>query len=363
MSLSKPIRRALEFQQRGLRFVEKRLEAVLNREWHQRQAEKSYGQIRKNQGKPELDPALARKVDAYAREVLGSVHFAPWLRVIALYQGRFAEGWMPQNFFFKRVIPGLLGDERDITRKRTSSLRYFDTDAIPDLAYRINGRWYDLDYRPLELEEVRELAFDGRDEVYVKEEGAYQGRAVRRVGARGFQGAVEGLTTDAVIQRPVVQHPWFDALYPDATITMRITTTFTDERGPQYRHGLLRTPFGGARIVKVGTNLLAAITDMDGSVAGDGVDGKWHPYDRHPDTGTVLDGLKIPHYRQAVETCLGLHAQVPHDPVIGWDVGITASGRPEIMEWNTGTIGISIIEALAGPTFLGCDFERFAGPP
>jgi len=210
---------------------------------------------------------------------------------------------------------------------------------------------------------VREVAFADGDEVYVKEEGAYQGRAVRRVGPREFDDAMGELTTDTVIQRPVVQHPWFDRLYPGATITMRITTTFTDEQGPRYRHGLLRTPFGGARIVKAGTNLLAAITDLEGSVAGDGVDGKWHPYDRHPDTGTVLEGLKIPHYRQAVETCLRLHAQVPHDPVIGWAVGINASGRTEIMEWNTGTIGIAIIEALAGPTFLGCGFERFAGPP
>src|SRR5688572_16788022 len=49
-------------------------------------------------------PGAFARADEYARDVLGSLLYAPWLRVYALLSGEFREGWIPDNYYTKVVI-------------------------------------------------------------------------------------------------------------------------------------------------------------------------------------------------------------------------------------------------------------------
>ncbi len=42
-----------------------------------------------------LTPALKRRSDEYALEVLGDLEYAPWLYVYSMMRGEFRDGWMP----------------------------------------------------------------------------------------------------------------------------------------------------------------------------------------------------------------------------------------------------------------------------
>src|SRR5688572_3641728 len=59
---------------------------------------KSLVDIEKFHGKT-LTPALRRQADDYAQDVLGNLEYAPSLHFYAAMQGRFREGWIPENFY------------------------------------------------------------------------------------------------------------------------------------------------------------------------------------------------------------------------------------------------------------------------
>ena len=68
-----------------------------------------------------LSHRLKKQADDYAIQVLGKKLYAPWLYVYTLVSdGNFKEGWIPDNFFGKLVIPEL-NRLRSITNVKTFS--------------------------------------------------------------------------------------------------------------------------------------------------------------------------------------------------------------------------------------------------
>ena len=54
-----------------------------------------------------LTHKMKNKIDAYAIDVLGHVKYAPWLYVYTLIRGEFKEGWIPDNFWGRLVVPAV----------------------------------------------------------------------------------------------------------------------------------------------------------------------------------------------------------------------------------------------------------------
>lgn len=267
---------------------------------------------------------------------------------------------MPRNFYSRKVLPGLTEGRNLLAQRRTVARKFLGTDLIPDLAYRINGRWFDLDYRPIPPERLADVVFAEHPEVYVKEEGLWQGLAVRRVGRDELDAATGVLERDAVIQAPVRQHPFFDEIHPDSVATLRILTSFLDSTGPRFHGCRLRLGTGGDRWVKSESQIAVSVVDDQGTLADEGQDKHWRCFPRHPDTGFPFAGAAIPYFREAVDTCLAFHRDLPHQFIIGWDLAVTPTGAPSVLEINSGEIGITHFEATIGPIFRGCGFERFA---
>jgi hypothetical protein len=53
----------------------------------------------------------------------------------------------------------------------------------------------------------------------------------------------------------------------------------------------------------------------------------------HPDTGAVLVGAKVPCWREALELARATARDLPHVPLIGWDIAVTRRG-PVLVEAN-----------------------------
>jgi hypothetical protein len=45
--------------------------------------------------------ALFKQCDEYAKDVLGSIKYSPWLKAYAVFSGTFKEGWIPDNYYGK----------------------------------------------------------------------------------------------------------------------------------------------------------------------------------------------------------------------------------------------------------------------
>lgn len=71
---------------------------------HRKRALRIAGVISKQNGS-RLTKKLKRIVDEYSSDVFGSRKYAPWLYVYTLVRGKFVEGWIPDNFFGRSVVP------------------------------------------------------------------------------------------------------------------------------------------------------------------------------------------------------------------------------------------------------------------
>lgn len=307
-----------------------------------------------------LTPALKRKADEYAMDVLGSADHAPWLYVYATMQGVFREGWMPDNFYQLTVVPRISKGLLTATAMKSFSNVVLNTDALPDLAYHIDGIFYDRAFRVIDRAALREIARPF-GKVFVKEDNSGNGSQIAIVDADGLTDHVFG--NDCVLQRPIRQHPLFDEMVRGSVATLRITTARAPDGAISRRGARLRIGRAARDWVQSAHQVQAAIIDAQGTLDATVYGPDWRACTAHPDTGFVFADVRIPQFEKAVALCLGLHGKIPHIPTIGWDVAINRDEGVELIEWNGGHCGIKFCEAISGPHFRDMGWERFARKP
>jgi hypothetical protein len=67
--------------------------------------------------------------------------------------------------------------------------------------------------------------------------------------------------------------------------------------------------------------------------------------------------VKIPAFRDCVDTVLQLHGKIPFARCIGWDIAVDESGQVQVMEWNGEHNDVKFSEATQGPCFLDLNWE------
>ena len=304
-----------------------------------------------------LTPQLKRAADDYAVSVLGSRDYAPWLYVYATMQGRFREGWMPDNFYQLLVVPGITKGLAEITDMKSFSNVVLGTEALPDLAYHIDGVFYDRDYGVISRETLREIARP-HGKVFIKRDGGGNGADIQIVAAEDLPD--HRFSFDCVLQRPIRQHEFFDAIVTGSVATLRITTTKAADGSVSARSARLRVGRANTEWVQSGRQVQAAVDPRDGRLDDVCFTPDWRQWEAHPDTGFRFAGWHIPHFDKAKALALGLHAKIPHVPMIGWDLAINREGGVELIEWNGGYCGIKFCEAVSGPHYADMNWERFA---
>lgn len=82
---------------------EKRYHRINNKK-----AEKGLEIIERENGR-KIATRTVQKCDEYAEEVLGWKGYAPWLYLYSAISGQFFEGWIPNNYYIKAVVPKVNG--------------------------------------------------------------------------------------------------------------------------------------------------------------------------------------------------------------------------------------------------------------
>lgn len=141
---------------------------------HRRLATKILHSIESERGK--TNPQLLRQADEYAQEVLGWKGYAPWLYVYSAVAERFQEGWIPDNYYGKVVVPTMKGLHGKIATRKSLAGKLFDTSAFPNLAYHTNGLFLSDRYQPLQEKELKELLFAKAKKVVFKLDDSIQGK-------------------------------------------------------------------------------------------------------------------------------------------------------------------------------------------
>lgn len=309
-------------------------------------------------GRP-LAPESKRRCDEYARDVLGSRKYAPWLYLYTHVSGRFKEGWIPDNFYGERVVGHTSGSYGDVCDSRALNYRLFAADEFPDVGAFVNGLFTDRTGAAIPEDRLADALFKESDRVVFKLDQSMQGLGIhfydrdrldpdeiRRLGNGLFQSFIE-------------QHPFFDTFGGASVATIRLTTAVDDAGEVSLRAGYLRLGRGKDTHVRSASNLRVPIDLASGALGDKAYLPNWTTTGAHPDSGVEFKGKVIPNFGDCVRVVTSNHRKLPFVRCLGWDVAVDRAQQVKIIEWNGGHNDIKFGEAVQGPCFRDLNWERF----
>jgi len=304
-----------------------------------------------------ISPEQKSQSDAYAKEVLGSKKYAPWLYVFAAIQGDFKPGWFPHNYYRRYIATRKKGLYGDVSALGGLSPLLFETDAFPNVGYYINGAFFNRQRQILDHKAVANRLFSDCDEIVFKTDGSKQGNGIQFYSRKAFDPSNFTRKTNGVFQKKLRHHKDFDCFGSAATATIRVVTA-VDANGTctarvlQLRLGRRNdTHIRSKSQIKIHGDLVTGLLDETG------FQNDFTLLNHHPDCGFRFGGFKIPKHKVAIDLVVKLHQSVPFAQTIGWDLVVDSESNLQILEWNGGHSGIHFYEAAKGPLFRDMHWE------
>ncbi len=135
-----------------------------------------------------------------------------------------------------------------------------------------------------------------------------------------------------VIEEVVKQHDLINKLHPYSVNTLRMITIFNGEKA-KLAAVYMRIGNGG-HVDNFNSGGMVVPVDIDtGEILYPAFDKAKNLYEKHPKTGHVIKGFKLPMYQEAVLMVEEVAKIVPEVGIVGWDVAITNEG-PLLIEAN-----------------------------
>ncbi|WP_282143454.1 sugar-transfer associated ATP-grasp domain-containing protein [Cellulophaga baltica] len=312
-------------------------------------AQNTLQNLEKEKGKFPI--TLKKQSDAYAREILGWKGFSPWLYVYSHFSEAFKEGWIPDNFYGKVVIPKIQGDYGKISYLKPITHKLLEEKPCPDLGYLINGRCFDNNYNPVLQSDFKNLLFKNTDKVICKLDQSCQGKGVYVFQYKEFEILKILELGNCVIQKYIQQHKFFNTFTTDSVATIRLTTVIDCNFQVSLRAAYLRLGRKHNTHVSSEDHIRISINMDNGTLNSLGYLPNWHKIEQHPDTLEKFDHKLIPNFEECKILVERLHRRVPMVQAIGWDLIVDTNNKPIVMEWNGYSNDIKFSEASQGPCF------------
>ncbi len=339
----------------------KRVAVQRYHQMHKKKAEQTLSAIESIKGR--IDKSLIRLSDEYAAAVLGWKGFAPWLYVYCAVQNTFKEGWIPDNYFAKVVLPAIDGGYGKISDLRALPVRLFNNTIFPDIAYFVNGLFFSRDYSIINESELKEYLFGHRNVIVFKIDNSMQGKGVFVYNKSTFDVHKIKMLGNGVFQYHIEQHPFFSEFMPTSVATIRITTYYEESGSASVKACFLRIGRSDEQNVKWASNVIIPVNPVTGELNEIGYFLNLNPIYKHPDTNTHFAKQFLPFFDKCIFWATELHKKLPFDRCIGWDMIVDKENNVKIMEWNGHHTDIKIHEAIQGPCFTGLGWEELWKKP
>lgn len=326
-----------------------RLRAALYHRQHNKIAHKILRNI--TQSRSGIGTSTKASCDNYARLRLGWKGFAPWLYVYSAVHGEFKEGWIPDNYYGTVVLPSAKGAHGAVSQLKTLSRRLLGTDALPDLSYFVNGKFYNLDNSPIPLAQVKKTLFRDHSSIVFKQENSQQGAGIYFFDQANLDISTIVRLGNGVFQKIITQHAALDAFTANSTSTIRMTTVIDPSGMPSLRACYIRFGRATDTHVKSKSHVRVPVNLLSGTLSERGFMSDWSEIHCHPDTNTPFASLTIPNFDACRSLVLALHRRSPFARCIGWDIAIDKNSTPFLLEWNGEHNDIKFSEATQGPCF------------
>lgn len=192
-------------------------------------------------------------------------------------------------------------------------------------------------------------AFLSRHPVFfVKPVGGTMGRGIARLLSSEVDGSAlySRCREEALLlEEPIVQHPALSRLNPSCVNSVRINAARSFRGDLCLIGACLKCGGVGAVTDNFHTGGIAYPVDLErGVVSGPGRNNlDLQDYDRHPASGRIMMGFRLPFWPETLDCVRRAMALVPSVGYVGWDIAVTPSG-PELIEGNYHWPGGNIIQ-------------------
>lgn len=192
----------------------------------------------------------------------------------------------------------------------------------------------------LNLESLTEFCKD-KEIFFAKPNNGVSGRGIEKLKVADFE-SMEALLEYisnpekdfGLFEEAIKQHPDINVLYPLAINTLRIVTLVDNDGQAHCIYCTLKMGDGGRFVDNLENGGMCVMVDRENScLTGVAHTSRLEVLDKHPWTGVVFEGYKLPFINEAIEMCLEAAKVVPQIRFAGWDVAIAENG-PCIVEGN-----------------------------
>lgn len=178
----------------------------------------------------------------------------------------------------------------------------------------------------------------GQEAIFAKINHGDCGRGVEKLYVKDFDSPAAMLAYIrehglVVLEHVLPQHEDMARLHPSSVNTMRILTDLVDG---QVHIAYITVKMGRGSGVCDNSGqggILCRVDPQSGKIISPATDDYFNVYEKHPDTGIVLQGYQLPMVDRAVAMAKEAALVFPQVGHVGWDMAITPTG-PAIIEGN-----------------------------
>lgn len=162
-----------------------------------------------------------------------------------------------------------------------------------------------------------------------------------------------------IIEECITQDAAMARWNADSVNTVRMNTIFIGGKVTHYTPFILTGRCGSFVNNGAQGGIFASIDAGSGTIVTDGFDEKGKQYDRHPDSGTLFRGERIPRWSELLSVTAAMAARLPDVTYVGWDMALAPDGWL-CVEANKGEFVAQQVTLGRG---LRNEFEKMVGRP
>ena len=272
--------------------------------------------------------------------------------------GEFHANYIPQDIYIH--IDTYLNDLR--AAKYIDNKCYYDMffHNIPQpylILKRVNNIWLDNSGKVADKAARLNLLSLEKDGIFVKEaqvsaggHGVLYVDSTENVYDKVMEFA-KNTKTDIVVQRKLTQHEDCAKFNSSSVNSLRLYSVLHKDGTVKIYSSVLRIGVGNSKVDNYASGGVSCGIKEDGTLRKYAYNKKGERVEKHPTSGIVFEGCKIPSWDQAVELVKNAHPTIPHFRSVSWDIAITHDGKPILIEANLCRGGIDLLQLSNGPLY------------
>ena len=313
---------------------------------------------------PDMDPQFLQEVRNYYHPVGHYIHpddYRIFFHLTGQKNKKFISNYLFHNHVMSVLNPA--GLESNLMDKNVYSRIYSEFRQPETLLRYMRGAFYNAKYRMISSAEAERVLLNAEIEWVIKPSrfsnsgtgvftGSSSGGKIVMNGAERSLGYFRNNYPEGfIIQERVKQSEHLSVFHPGSLNTLRVFTLRLGSEIVTLPGTYARFGRGGNHVDNMGSGGVGCGVSAGGELTPRGIsnDLKW--VERHPDTGIVFSGRKLPFYAEVMSFVTEMHRVTPKIGLASWDIAIDEKDEPVLIEINTFYPSSFTPQLLNGPFF------------